>query len=91
MNWRESKGLHLDVPHPWRQIERVSPSLIRERRDLLVALRGSHGGSGQKLIRRPHRAALPHSGGQKAHADNAGNEVEIGSHDLLEAVKTALT
>jgi len=45
-----------------------------------VTLNGGDGRSGQELVRCPNRTALPAPGAQTTYADNAGNDVEIGSH-----------
>jgi hypothetical protein len=89
VNRRESKYLHLDIPNPWSQIQHVAAGFIGEGGNLGIALNCGNRGSGDKLVRCSDRAALFGFGPNDPSADNAGNEMQIGWHVLMEAAKTS--
>jgi hypothetical protein len=89
MHGREPESLHLDIPNTWSKIERVAASLVSESGYLLLALAGGNCGSRKELVRRSYGSTLLGPGGQTPYANNAGKEVEIGSHVPLEAIMTA--
>jgi hypothetical protein len=82
VNECKSEYLNLNVPNSGREIQGILSCLIGKRGDFGVAVDCRNGRAGQELIGRADRTTLGGTSQNGRPKDDAGKQIQIGSHGL---------